>query len=321
MPSSSPLASPQITALPTATSSPPALPRTQVDFSCRLPVYTRDGTQVKDSFIDFPNLAATAAGQGGIYYDRPIARWLPVTRQAVSPEGTRYAFTEGWSAEQPAAPRVHIVDASSGADIRVVSMPDAQPYVVADYTAGGVYVVIRADTAAPGVWRIDPNKGSVAKVSAAYYQPAGPGFIGAVDRRDPSPYKSALSGQEQPNRIDRRDARGRAVSWLYQPGRGLAWVVLPGPALLVMGRSRDETQRAEQVEFWLVEGPGRWTRLAAYSGSDPSPYRELEDGFGNAIADAHGTWIGTASGLYLMTPDAVLLRVLDQPAYPANTCA
>jgi hypothetical protein len=283
-------------------------------------VYSRDGAQVNDAFIDFPNLTTTPAGQGGYYYDQPVGRWVPVTRQTVSPDGRRYAYTEGWTADSPAAPRAHIVDASTGTDLRVVTMPDAQPYAVVDYTASGVYLVIRAEATAPGVWRIDPAKGSVAKVSSGYYQPAGPGFVGAVDRRDPNPYKSAVNGQEQPDRIDRRDASGRVVTWFYQPGHGLGWVAMPGPALLVMGRSRDETQRAEQVEYWLVTAPNRSTVLATYSGGDPSPYRDLEDGFLSAVADAHGVWIGSASTLYLVTPEGVLLRVLDQPAYPAGVC-
>lgn len=306
--------------MPTATSSPPALPRTRVNFSCRLPVYSRDGTQVNDAFIDFPTLTNTPAGQGGYYYDQPLGRWVPVTRPAVSPDGLRFAYTEGWSADPPAAPRLHIVDASSGTDVRVVSMPDAQPYGVVDYTASGVYLVIRFEGTAPGVWRIDPATGSVSKISSGYYQPAGPGFIGTVDRRDPNPYKSAANGQEQPDRIDHRDASGRVVTWFYQPAHGLTWVAMPGPALLVMARSRDETQRTEQVEYWLVSAANRSVRLAAYSGGDPSPYRDLEDGFLSAVADAHGAWIGSASTLYLMTLEGVLLRVLDQPAYPAGVC-
>lgn len=307
--------------MPTATSSPPTLPRTRVQFTCRLPVYSRDGAQTIDAFVDFPDLTTTPAGQGGYYYDRSVGRWVPVMRQAVSTDESRYAYAEGWSADSPAAPRVHIVDASNGTDVRVVAMPDAQPYVVVDYTASGVYLVIRVEATAPGVWRIDPGKGSVAKVSSGYYQRAGPGFIGAVDRRDASPYKSAVNGQEQPDRIDRRDDSGRVVSWFYQPGHGLAWVAMPGPALLVMARSRDETQRTEQVEYRLVTAPNRSTLLATYSGGDPSPYRDLEDGFLIAVADAHGVWIGSASTLYLVTPEGALLRVLDQPAYPAGACA
>ncbi len=307
--------------MPTATSSPPALPRTRVDFSCRLPVYSRDGVQISDAFVAFPELATTPAGQGGFYYDQPVGRWVPVPRQAVSPDGRQYAYAEGWSADSPAAPRVHIVDASTGTDLRVVAMPDAQPYTVVDYAASGVYLVIGAGGTAPGVWKIDPARGSLTKVSSSLYQPAGPGFFGVVDRRDPSPYKSAISGQEQPDRIDRRDASGRVVTWLYQPGHGLAWVTMPGPALLVMARSRDETQRAEQVEYRLVSAANRSTTLAAYSGGDPSPYRDLEDGFPSAVADAHGVWIGSASTLYLVTLEGLLLRVLDQPAYPAGACA
>ena len=316
-----PSRSPITTAVPTETPSLPALARTRVDFTCRLPAYSRDGTQLNDFTIDFPDLAVTPAGQGGYFYDRAVGRWLPVTPQATSPDGLRYAYTEGWSASPAQSPRVHIVDAASGSDVRVVTMPDAQPYAVVDYTSSGVFLMIRYEGTTPGVWKLNPNSGTVTMVSSGLYQRSGPGWIGVVDPRDPSPYRSDSDGTAQPNRIDRRDDAGKIVTWFYQPGEALAWVAFAGPqALLVMGRSRPANLRTERVDYWLVGAPGQATYLAGYSGDEASPYRDLEDGFVSASADVHGIWIGSAASLYLVTPGGRLLRVLDRSAYPAGAC-
>lgn len=320
--SATPIPEPSTTAVPTETPSPPALPRTRVDFTCRLPAYSRDGTQINDFFIDFPTLTITPAGQDGYFYDRVVNRWLPVTSHGVSPDGLRYAYTEGWSVTPSVAPRVHIVDAASGSDLRVVTMPDAQPYAVVDYTPAGVFLVIAFEGTGPGVWRLDPNTGQVTKVSNGFYQPSGAGWIGVVDRRDPNPYRNAIDGAEQPNRVDRRDAAGRTVAWFYMPGHALAWVGFQNAqAVLVMGRSRDETMRTDLIQYWLVGAPGKAVELGRYAGQDPSPYRDVEDGFFGAMADVHGIWIGSASSLYLVTKEGKLLRVLDRSAYAAAACA
>src|ERR1700676_1838738 len=100
-----------------------------------------------------------------------------------------------------AAPRVHVVDSTTGSDIRVVTMPNAQPYAVADFTNSGVYLIVSYEGTAPGVWLIDPTTGALAKVSDGYYQPAGAGWKSIIDPSDPNPVGSAMNGQPQPNRI------------------------------------------------------------------------------------------------------------------------
>jgi len=37
------------------------------------------------------------------------------------------------------------------------------------------------------------------------------------------------------------------------------------------------------------------------------------------ISDSHGTWFGTDQGIYLYT-GTVLMKVSNQPGYPANGC-
>src|SRR6266851_1154702 len=206
---------------PSATStepanSPSALPLATVDFSCTLPVYGYMGLGT-GAFISFPAATLAPSNESGYYYDRAVSRWVPVHREAVSPDGRRYAYTDGWTVNPPTAPTLHVVDAATRSDLRVATMPDAQPYHVIDFTSTGIYLVISFEGTAPGVWRFDTATGVMAKVSDGYYQPAGAGWISLIDPTDPNPATSAMTGQPQPNRIDRRASAGANVTWFYKP--------------------------------------------------------------------------------------------------------
>lgn len=306
---SQPRVSTPATPLPVA-ASPPAL--AQLIINCTIPVYSQTGGA--DSFLTFPGPSVKPAGQGGRYFDEANRRWLPVERQAVSPDGRRYAYTEGWAASPATAPRLHIANASTGADLRVVTMPDANPYVVADFAADGVYVIISYEGTAPGVWRVDPGTGSVTKVSDGYYVPAGPAWLSVVDPRDPNPYRSAETGQPYPDRVDRRDASGAITTWFYQPGVAVFAAGYVSPLqLLVMTLSGDPQQ---QTAYWFVSAPGQAFEML--KPADAALYADLA--FFTAISDAHGIWFGGGASLYLATPTGVMLRVYDHSAFPANGC-
>ncbi|HEV2027073.1 MAG TPA: hypothetical protein VGS16_00905 [Candidatus Dormibacteraeota bacterium] len=126
---SSPVATPTIAANPSPTSAttPGAfdLPLSTVGFSCRLPIMTPDS---QGAFVSFPAATASLDPQGrppvdhwGLYYDRAFSRWLPVPRQAVSPDGKHYAYGER-GADQTQVARMHVVDIVSGTD-HVFSAP------------------------------------------------------------------------------------------------------------------------------------------------------------------------------------------------------
>ena len=319
--SSSRMPSPSATS-PEPTNSPSVLPLTTVEFSCMLPVYGHAELST-GAFISFPAATLSPSNESGYYYDRAVSRWLPVSREAVSPDGRRYAYTDGWTLNPPTAPTLHIVDAATRNELRIATMPDAQPYHVIDFTIAGIYLVISFEGTAPGVWRFDPATGAVAKVSEGYYQPAGAGWISLIDPRDPSPATSAMTGQPQPNRIDRRDSTGATVSWFYKPGFALFGVGFAGtPALLVEADRQDLSPAMYTSELWLVTAPGRQLRLAAYSGNEQAPTTDtdLSSGIHSSIADQHGIWIGGGHSVYLVKPNGAILRVYGQSGYPANGC-
>ncbi len=309
--------SPLPPATPLASAPPATLPTIPPSFTCRIPVYDPNG--LHDSFIAFPKGIATPAATGGYYFDIKVGRWLPVGRNSVSPDGLRYAYAEGWSVTPAVAPRVHIIDASNDRAIRVVTMPAAQPYVVADFAADGVYMISAYEgCTAPGVWRVDPDTGSIAKVSDGNYVPAGATWISEIDPRDPNPPRSAESGQAEPNRIDYRDASGRTSMWFYRPGYALAWVAFARRSeILVQAWTGTGDQK---LEYWLVIAAGHATPLASGPLVDSNPYSDPFGGFFSAISDFHGIWIGGGQGLYLVSPTGLFTRAYGAAAYPANGC-
>ncbi len=260
---------------------PPILPLSQVDFSCRLPVLDVSKPGVNDAFITFPAGTLTPAGTDGWNYDWAVDRWLPVGRNAISPDGRRYAIAKDWSPGPQAPTRVHVVDAATGADLRVTVMPDSRQYAVADFTSSGVSVV--PFEAEPGVWRLDPDTGALTKVSDGFYQPPVGEWIGVVDPRDPD------------------------------------WFAFAGsPRLLVQATRVNTATSTEDYEFLLVVGPGRLKRLAGYSGQQLSPYRDLA--FTTGLADDHGIWMSGSDSLYLIQSTGAISRVSDHGGVPVNAC-
>ena len=56
----------------------------------------------------------------GLYYERAYSRWLPVRRNAVSPDGTHYAYTDRPVMTQqspPARATTHVVAVQTGAEL------------------------------------------------------------------------------------------------------------------------------------------------------------------------------------------------------------
>ena len=320
-PVSTAVPSPTATAPSPSPSSAPVLPLTTVGFSCRLPAYRRGG-EATSWFIDFPALSVSVTSELGTFYDTPVSRWLPVFQNQVSPDGRRYAYTEGWSASPPAAPRVHVVDAGTGADVRVVAMPDAQPYFVIDFTGTGIDLGIGFEGRGPGVWKLDPTTGVVTKVSDGLYPPDAQ-WVGVVDPKDPQPYRSAMTGMPGENRIDHRDTAGQTTTWFYRPAHLVRWIAFAtSSALLVRSDWSDPANPSVGgTEYWLVSAPNQASELATYTDQESSPYRDLSNGFQSAIADAHGIWIGGAQSLYLVTLQGAVLRVYPKSAYPASGCS
>lgn len=326
-PTASPVAA---TATPVATvASPPATPSTSppasprpiqpVDFSCRLPFVEQvDLTRTQAGFIAFPGGAFTAdpeAPPNAADYDSTVARWLPVGREAVAPDGLSYAFVTGGSpSTSPGPPRLHVVDAATGVETAFdLSLPGTLPYGVIGFTSEGVYVGSSWEGSAFGYWRVDPRSG--AAVSLGTKQPEfddGTGHVWrlVVDARDTRPALSALSGEPLPDEVVQHDLKtGADVVWFYRPGYNVAIAGrFQSTGILVWTEPPISASGGGGHEYWIAGEPGR-----------PKLVARIEYG-GRTASDTHGIWMGGADSLYLFTPDGAVRRVANVAGEPAGGC-
>ena len=138
-----------------------------VAFSCRLPVVT----PTQAGWITFPDGSFQADAKANVQlpghstapffqksYDKSYERWLPVQRDAISPDGQHYAYADPPAAAgQAPSGGVHVVDLATGADH--LFRESAADWVILDYEAEGVYLATQpAGPALPsGLWLLDPT--------------------------------------------------------------------------------------------------------------------------------------------------------------------
>jgi hypothetical protein len=313
---------PVVITSPSPYSSPAAfdLPLTGTGLSCRLPISTPDG---QGAFISFP--AATVSfdpagkglqARGGAYYDRAYSRWLPVPRQAVSPDGKHYAYTEAAS-DQTKAPKIHVVDVTTGGD-RGLNTPSTHwfiPYGVIEYSSDGIYLVQAYESPEFGLWLLNPSTGTMQAVANLQYIEGSAGnkifWLGTVDPNDSHNIGTLYAFADQIDRYDLAD--GSRVAWLYQPGKGIDLLALDTAGHPIV----------EVINTLVTEDPA--TRLLLLL--DPKTQRTILTAparfvrsLAQPIADAHGVWFGSPQGIYIYTDAKGLQKVSNQPGFPANGC-
>jgi hypothetical protein len=303
------------------------LPLTTVGFSCRLPISTPDG---QGAFITFPKATVSLdpngnslTGHGGAYYDSAYTRWLPVPRQAVSPDGKRYAYGAR-AQDQTKDGTMHVVDVPTGAD-HVFSAPTGAwyvAYVVLDYANEGIYLYTNYEVA-HGVAVMDPQTGVIRPVADLLYIQAAGGhgifWVGTSNPADPHP----LGGiGPVPNQVDRFNlADNSRTAWFYRPTNDvtvLSTDLAGHPIVRAVNGRFDPAQNFVVVgdsggELMLLIDPH--TQQSIFKGD-----ATFIDSLGGPITDAYGIWFGSSQGIYLFTSAGGLQKVSDQPGYPANGC-
>ena len=318
---SSPTASPIATPIGSPTISPttaarpaPAVSLTSLGASlnCRLPVVwtVQDGqTQTSEAgFMAFPGatlLADPSAPAHSVFYDRLFARWLPAGRDSVSPDGTRYAYSEG-NAYQNTAGKLHVVNVATGVDTVIYSGP--RVYAVVDFAVEGIYLTGATPEGRPhGLWLQDPAGGPARLISSDIVAPAvGGGAAWGVNfnTADPSPGPGGLEGPR--NGVLRFDLRtGASTPWFYRPGSDLYIMGFdPAGHPLVSAVFNPSPATGEYYEAWLVQSSTAATRLAITTGSAPAPSRV-------AAIDRHGVWLdsyyGPPGGAWLFASSSIQL--------------
>jgi hypothetical protein len=315
--SPAPVASPAQSPSPAASPSlvPGDLPLSEVSFSCRLPINTPDN---QSAFISFPTGEVSFDPKGrGLYYDRVFSRWLPVQRQAVSPDGKHYAYGE-FGTDQSHGARMHVVDVATGAD-HVFDTPTGAWFVrfdVLDYASEGIYLYTNYEVSF-GVSLMNPITGVIQPLASLLDIQASAGnqafWVGTVNPADPSP----LGGIEiQPNQIDRYSlADSTRVAWFYRPGtapRVIGSDLQGHPIVRVVNGRNGSVDGDYGGELVLVLNPQ--TERSIFTGSG-----KLVASMFMSISDSHGTWFGTDHGIYLYSGTA-FIKVSNQPGYLANGC-
>jgi hypothetical protein len=323
--------SPMQSATPSPIASPTPvadLPLAKVDFSCRLPISISTGNpaalSTQAGFVSFPSGTVTIdpVGNGGTYFDRAFSRWLPVARDAVSPDGTHYAYVDLGDGVF----NVHVVDVRTGKDHVLrenASGFSFQPFVL-DYASEGIYIGQAFERVQPGLWLVAPTTGAIRQVSkvAGLQVSAGHGVFwsGEINPADHNPIRVPSSAGTLADQIDRFDLKsGKQVVWLYQPGKGLTVVGLD-----IRGRpliTRYSGQAPVPPKTDPIDHPATELLIALDSTTQRSIYKgQLAELLGGAIGDAHGVWFGSPQGIYLYSEAHGLQKVFDQPSAPANGC-
>lgn len=308
-----PESSPSISSSPTTSSSPTA--SSTISLNCQLAVY-QVGRQ-KTGFIQFPSgnfvedpagamvavpppadRAATALrrtvkqpelqGPGGPFYSKSAARWLPVEREAVSPDGLRYAYAEPyWStASYPSGSRVHVVNVATGLD-RVIY--DVAPYTVVSFASEGIYVQQWSTTGHP--------------VRLALLNPSG-GQPKQIFQSDTLTWTIVEAGAAWSKDVDsssltRLDLKtGNVETWLHSPdSRPITIVAVDSAgAPFVIHLLNSPAQ-----ELFLVSEPNMARVVVA----------DFKPGDIRVAHDSHGIWFGgpELNTVSIYTPQSGMTRI------------
>ncbi|HET7420403.1 MAG TPA: hypothetical protein VFL27_08480 [Candidatus Dormibacteraeota bacterium] len=298
-----------------------------VDFSCRIPLYVDIGPAIPGAFIEFPSGTVTRDPSAGAvpaeqpgrevvaytsvrYFDRAYGVWLPASRNEVSPDGSRYAYTDRATADaqDPSArATLHVFDVKARSEQTFDGGPWAHPYEVLDYTIDGIYL-IRAFDRFGGLWRMDPTTGALARIAENINVQGVAGanaiWAGILNPDDLHPVAGFV-----PDELDRLSLPdGGRVPWLYTPGRAVYLLGhdVDGHLIVFVAGQNDPG------ELRLVFAPGVSQSIWVFGNQIPVP--------SNPISDQHGIWFGSADGLFLYTRVSGMQKVSNQPGYPGNGC-
>ena len=307
-------------ASPSPTSS--LKPIDTVGFSCRLPVSTIGPTgTMTGGFVGFPSGNFTADPEGMftrdqstgtfrwlsnrqpqligsvplLFYDRPMSRWLPTNSAAVYPDGIRYAYITGVDYVTGLHQTVHIVDVSTGSE-RVFAAPHPFGAGIFAYTKEGIYLAGVGEASDPGVWLLDPQKGSERLVTSAV-------VVLAVGNG------KAWLGQLTSSKF------GSAIDTLVEldlgSGSKKVWVHRKKPNVNLIGLTSDWLPVVEITGegVSLFRSPGVGERI--YSG---------DHWLHSVGSDAHGIWFESYDGIYLYSRALGFHRVSGVLGSPTGPC-
>jgi hypothetical protein len=287
--------------------SGPANPNAGVSLSCRMPVFTSS----QAGWLTFPQGTFQADPKGNVElpgytsepffwksYDKAYERWLPVPRDAISPDGQHYAY-----ADPPAAPGqsptggIHVVDLSTG--VNHFFRPAPADWVVLDYEAEGVYLATQPSGPAPpsGLALLDPTgRQPFRQIDSTHsWQYISGG--GAWTTDDPLTGHGPGPG----SRLLRLDLQTGAIASWYKR-TDIEFVVAGADGA---GHPLLQTSKYYANQLLLVTAQNSASALRPAAGAVlPSLSNYI-----HPVSDAHGLWLGDTAGAVSLYSDGVIQQV------------
>jgi len=293
-------------ASPAATSAtiPPSL-----GLACRLPVtWTVVNGSVaasKAGFWSYPNGPVTedqAAPAGSQFFEAGHSRWLSAPREAVSPNGDQYAYTDG-STYLGIQGHVHVVDLSTNADRVIYS---GVPYRVVDFAPEGIYLTAdMGEGPNEGLWLMNPGDGGLRLINKNIRTPAvgaGAGWGEDLNPADPSPPPGIASSTNRVVRVDL--VNGSVTPWFYTQGAQPTILGLDGRGNPFVRADRqpqnDPDVNHDTNEVWLVTSQTSASRLFSGVSWNEGPWRL-------AATDGLVAWFDGSGGIWRYSQSAIRL--------------
>jgi hypothetical protein len=227
------------------------------------------------SLFEDPDGTAALKSRGAAYYDLSARKWLPVRREAISSDGSQYAFVSTTG--------LHVVTVSSGSDRVLLTDPDwvvvgfadavflSKPVPVQSPFAGGFIL--------KGLYRESTLGGTptelVASMVGDFMIAGGYGWGLAAD--------DAYKTETPPKQVIRIDLMtGTTVSWWYADPYGILQLAATSTGTPVASLAGAEGTRLVTIASTnsarlLYEGPDR-----------PGPEQPY-------ASDGHGLWMSASS--------------------------
>jgi hypothetical protein len=241
-------------------------------------------------------------GDGGMTYDRPYRRWLPVSWAQVLADGSAYVYTREASPTQ-FRNEIHLVTVATGSD-RIITNQDA--YHAIAYQPEGIYVDhhLNGTDASSGLWLLDPASGSL-KAYPSGQQATWARIAGGAA------WSYSLTGNRfGSNAFARLDLNtGNVTTWFSvaspsppEPGfKTIRVLGFDGSDPLVQVYIDEHTS-----EIWRLSAPGQATRLPDV------PLGVLSPPF--SVTDTHGTWLIAGDGNVYLGSGSGFTRVAAAPS-------
>ena len=277
---------------PAVSATPQTLPvGVGLNVHCRLPVsWITDPTTDQTShagFLSFPSQQLTedrSAPAKAEFYDRAFGKWLPVSRDLVSPDGSHYAYAKTNSALTGST--VHVVDVASGVDRALFSGNSI--YSIVQYADEGIYLTAGYEVTS-GLWLENPAGGQPRPINSTVLLPrvslgAAWGLTADPLDHDPAP-GGLMSGHDEILRFDL--STGASIPWWYHPGQDLHVMDGDYSGDLFVQSYREPVS---PYTIWAVTSANS-AKLVYMDQNSSGMDSEPEE---MAAVDANGTWFDSA---------------------------